>query len=338
MEEKIITKENLVRLSADLVNEGYNVIVPNERGYSLHQLDSELNLSEKTTLPKNSFKSYVFPKTEPVFYYKKGQRDYQFVDVNLQNVKNIFLAAKPCDAASIDILSKVFNWDYKDEFFDIRADNSVVISMACSTSDEYCFCTSVGLSPTSTKGADILMLPLSSDKYAFRIITDKGKSLIEKYSGYFSEGNPAESDKVLEGIKVPEKKFDKDKVKEWLDNNFENEFWNGIATTCLACGQCAFSCPVCHCFDIVDEDDNYLTGRRMKNWDSCQFPVFTQHASGHNPRDTQAKRYRQRINHKFKYYVDKFGEVLCTGCGRCSRGCPVSIDIKEIVTEINNLN
>ncbi|MBK9332028.1 MAG: 4Fe-4S dicluster domain-containing protein [Ignavibacteria bacterium] len=39
---------------------------------------------------------------------------------------------------------------------------------------------------------------------------------------------------------------------------------------------------------------------------------------------------------KFRYYVNKFGEILCTGCGRCSRGCPVSIDIKEIVSNCKN--
>jgi ferredoxin len=35
--------------------------------------------------------------------------------------------------------------------------------------------------------------------------------------------------------------------------------------------------------------------------------------------------------------MDKFDEVLCTGCGRCSRGCPVSLDILQIVEEINSL-
>ena len=29
-------------------------------------------------------------------------------------------------------------------------------------------------------------------------------------------------------------------------------------------------------------------------------------------RDNQGKRYRQRIAHKFKYYTDKFDEILCT--------------------------
>jgi Fe-S oxidoreductase len=39
--------------------------------------------------------------------------------------------------------------------------------------------------------------------------------------------------------------------------------------------------------------------------------------------------------HKFKYYHDKFGQTLCTGCGRCVRACPVGIDIKEILEAIS---
>jgi ferredoxin len=75
---------------------------------------------------------------------------------------------------------------------------------------------------------------------------------------------------------------------------------------------------------------------RRKTWDACGFGKFTNHASGHNPRDVQAKRYRNRIMHKFKYYDDKFGKTLCTGCGRCIRACPVGIDIAAVIEEINS--
>jgi ferredoxin len=40
--------------------------------------------------------------------------------------------------------------------------------------------------------------------------------------------------------------------------------------------------------------------------------------------------------HKFKYYDDKFGQTLCSGCGRCIRVCPVGIDIQAIVEAIMN--
>ena len=59
------------------------------------------------------------------------------------------------------------------------------------------------------------------------------------------------------------------------------------------------------------------------------------HASGHNPRADQIARYRQRVMHKFAIYPTKFGEVLCTGCGRCVRACPVGQNIGEILVAID---
>ena len=46
-------------------------------------------------------------------------------------------------------------------------------------------------------------------------------------------------------------------------------------------------------------------------------------------------RYRQRINHKFAIYPLKFGEVLCTGCGRCTRVCHAGQDLVEILQAID---
>jgi ferredoxin len=63
---------------------------------------------------------------------------------------------------------------------------------------------------------------------------------------------------------------------------------------------------------------------------------FTLHTSGHNPRDIQWERYRQRIMHKFRYYPDKFGRILCTGCGRCQRSCPVDMAMVSIIERIRD--
>ena len=73
----------------------------------------------------------------------------------------------------------------------------------------------------------------------------------------------------------------------------------------------------------------------MRCWDSCQFPLFTLHASGHNPRPTYKERMRQRIMHKFNYCPENFEETFCVGCGRCIANCPVNLDIREVIKEIN---
>ncbi len=95
------------------------------------------------------------------------------------------------------------------------------------------------------------------------------------------------------------------------------------------------NCPTCHCFDIVDEG-NIKGGYRARNWDSCQYANFTSHASGHNPRASQADRQRQRVYHKFYIYPEKFGEVLCTGCGNCTRNCPAGLGILNVTSEISH--
>ena len=55
------------------------------------------------------------------------------------------------------------------------------------------------------------------------------------------------------------------------------------------------------------------------------------HASGHNPRPRQWNRFRQRVYHKFLYYPEKFGRLLCTGCGRCIDACPAGMDLIEVL-------
>ena len=64
---------------------------------------------------------------------------------------------------------------------------------------------------------------------------------------------------------------------------------------------------------------------------------FTLHASGHNPRSAHFKRWRQRCYHKFSYFPDNLGAVLCVGCGRCTLYCPEGIDLVEVLEEVAEL-
>ena len=330
---KTISEKNLRSLIDLLVKEGARVVGPKQAGamtlYAPLGNGDELALAE---LPRRSAKETFFPLCENILTFAKDKEGVKVTDIDPASFpETVLIGARPCDAAAPGILDAVFSWDYHDEFYLARRRKSTIIGLACTNADDACFCSTVGLSPDDPAGSDLFLAPLEGGGYACRAITEKGESLLARYPQLFAE---ADTVKLIPPAQPQGEKLDVAKIKSWLDNNFENPLWDGIAAICAGCGSCAFLCPACHCFDIVDEGTE-TKGVRRKHWDACGFGKFTDHASGHNPRDVQAKRYRNRIMHKFKYYDDKFGRTLCTGCGRCIRACPVGIDIKAVLDEIN---
>ncbi len=275
--------------------------------------------------PGNSIKALFFPRHEKIYSYRfKGQR-LELSDCDPPKDEQLIVGARPCDAASVAVLDQVFNWDFKDKFYNDRRAATTIVTLACDSFDNQCFCTSVGLGPAAERGSDALLLPIDADTFEVRCLTEKGKALFE--------GKTQASDQTASVASGPETKFDPESVRARLAASFEDPAWGEIVMRCLGCGACAYTCPTCHCFDIVDEG-NALGGARMKNWDSCQYSMFTMHASGHNPRATQGQRQRQRIQHKFRIYPEKFGEILCTGCGNCTRNCPVGLGVLNTLSQL----
>ena len=330
---QIITEANLRNLIDLLVKEAKLVVGPKQAGsvvlYEPLATGSELNLD---ALPRRSSKELFFPVCEDILTYRKEGGVTKVSDVDRSRFpETVLIGAPPCDASSPSILDAVFSWDYHDEFYLERRRKSTIIGIACTKGDDACFCSAVGLAPDAQQGSDLFLTPLKGGGFAYTAVTGKGESLVAAHAGLFGNAPAAEP---VEFPGQDTEKLDLAKIKNWLDRHFEDPLWESISDICIGCGACAFICPACHCFDINDEGsaDN---GARRKHWDACGFSKFTNHASGHNPRDVQNKRYRNRIMHKFKYYDDKFGKTLCTGCGRCIRACPVGIDIAEIISTIH---
>jgi ferredoxin len=254
---------------------------------------------------------------------------------DLKDIPEVVLwGIRPCDATGIGELSSIFNWDYKDEIYNTRLSRVTVFGFSCNKADEYCFCTSVGGNPGNTAGSDILFTRLGDDgDFLAEILTEKGTAVVSLASDLFEKSETPAKEKFLAEVPV---RFNHEEIRGKLDKFFESKEWVSQSLRCLGCGACAYVCPTCACFDIQDEVHGKI-GSRVRCWDSCGFSHFTIHTSGHNPRPVQSTRWRQRIMHKFSYMPERLSVYGCTGCGRCSRSCPVDMNILEHLISIQEV-
>lgn len=239
----------------------------------------------------------------------------------------ILFGSRACDAKAITVLDALFSLPpgeaYNDPQYRGKRYGLAVVTIACTSSDAACFCSSFENGPAEKAGSDVFLYPVPGG-YLAEVITEKGGQLID--SGSFEESS-LEPPKLAETARIDPSGLD----RKLMDIFPDLDFWEKVSEKCLSCGYCTYCCPTCYCFDVFDEMRSDREGERLRAWDSCMFHLYTQEASGHNPRPKIAHRYRNRINHKFSYYPANQGEILCTGCGRCIRGCPAGLDIRDVL-------
>ncbi len=335
---RVISDADLRGLAADLLAAGSTVWGPARvpgsprPGVEYRPLREAAELDLGAGLPFLPLKQVFLPPTEPLFWWERKGTEVRLVPPAPPNRRVVVIGARPCDAAGADAMDRVMGWDYRDELWFARRDAATVVTVACERpADEACFCSDVGLGPSHPRGSDLLLIPHPGG-YAVEEVTAKGRELVAAFPHRFRE-----DEQVTPGetAAAGPPRIDLAGVQRWLADHFEDETWNEVALRCHGCGACASVCPACHCFDIVDEPDSLLAGTRRRNWDSCQTSRFTVHASGHNPREGQHARVRQRVVHKFQVFPRRFGRLLCTGCGRCTRACPAGQDLFEILTLVS---
>jgi sulfhydrogenase subunit beta (sulfur reductase) len=318
--------------------------VKEENGVMIKPLDDDTLPLMDYTDSVLSAKSVLFPQSEIILnttldeqkedhhIMKRAQNDY---------APRALIGIRPYDAKAIQLVKMNFDTtDYRDPYWCDAYEATTFVGLAVNRPGICDFSTSTGSGPFSEAGLDVLLADMD-DKYVAKILTDKGQSWADA-CGFLAEVDSKESQALFDVLRKEAEKnigsavqTDKLKEKTLLDLH-EADFWDDVAFSCINCGTCTFVCPTCWCFDIQDETKRQASAR-FRNWDTCMSSLFTMHASGHNPRDTKIQRVRQRFMHKLKYFLDKYDEgIMCVGCGRCVKSCPVNIDIREVCNTMNS--
>ena len=311
-----------------------------------------------------SVKPLFFPRSAKILKYtatSTGTGISETGDDPL-SVPRVILGLKHCDARGLQVLEKVYQWDYKDDNFRRRRENTVIISTRCDKADTHCFCTSLDYDVEKVDAFDVLVVNGKDGKVYITARTEKGEGFLKENlsrqlalgggqeaggrkqeaggRGQEAGGSEQEAEKEMkrqyEAFQQSFRlKMNYEEVQQKLQSRFESPAWEDASRACVSCNTCAFICPTCHCFKISDEKIKD-TGVRYKSYDSCNNVYFTLMAGGHNPRHVKYRRWRQRGNHKFIYYKERFGVNLCVGCGKCAIFCPVNISIFEVVNQVAN--
>jgi sulfhydrogenase subunit beta (sulfur reductase) len=327
-----LPRESLAELVRKLIGANLEVYGPKRTGdrtdFGLVRSAAEMDDAYLQT--DQSPKFLLFPKAEALFRFRAEGEVMSIRDRNLDpegTQGKVLLGVHPCDAAAIGRLKALFLADAPDPLFARRLDRLTVIGLGCSRADGDCFCTSVGGGPGDPKGSDILLTRLADGDFLAEILSEKGEKIVHLAPGLFRTASAEEKESCLAKFGSP--LFAPEELSARLKALFGREdFWVEQSLRCIGCGACAFVCPVCACFDVQDEGSREA-GVRLRCWDSCGFSHFTLHSSGHNPRELQSQRWRQRMMHKFSYMHEIHGLPGCVGCGRCSRACPADIRLLE---------
>lgn len=306
---------------------------------------------KKDTLPDMEYhdsvmsaKSILFPQTEKLLYttLDESKDDHHIMKrAEPDMTHRAVVGIRPYDARAIELVKLNFDTDdYRDPYWCDAYDATTFVGLGINKPGPFDFSTSAGTGPFCEEGLDVLLADLD-DTFLAKVLTQKGEAFIT-CCGFDKEADEKESSALFDVLRKEAEKniiasIETDKLKEkTILDLHEAPFWDDIAFSCINCGTCTYVCPTCWCFDIQDEVKQ-KDSARFRNWDTCMSSLFTRHATGHNPRESKVQRVRQRFMHKLKYFLDKYDQgIMCVGCGRCVKSCPVNIDIREVCNIMNS--
>lgn len=276
-------------------------------------------------------KEFFFEPWAPLFGWKWGEGPV-LEPIPAPQRRRMIFGLRPCDARALKTIEPVFGGEYRDDFFLGNLSRTLLLGLACRFQCEGSFCGEMGVDSQDAQECDLFFRETPAG-FVVQSKTPGGEALFAKE--FFEEASPGEWDAARWGLRGKREKplFDLEKAKAGVAERFADQaMWERLSAKCINCATCTYLCPTCYCFDLQDQQVP-AEGFRFRCQDSCAFSIFTRMAV-HNPREEKWRRYRQRVSHKFNYFLQNFQAAACVGCGRCVAHCPVNLDLREVLGEV----
>jgi len=338
---KILDKPDFDQLLEEWIAEDPREVVgPVHDGtkFTFDRLGSPEALRLDYDLTMLSPKKYFFPQREKLVTYGSDNGDYEMMR-DWSDESRIIVGVHPYDLVAIEQLDAIFIDAQGDEPYRKKRENSVLVGVTMQSVSEHSFAESMGTARTET-GYDLLLTELE-DAYAIEIGTEKGSAMLEPAptrEATFEEVAAVEA-KKNEVTAEFEKEIDfaPEQLPSLLKAGYDAlDVWEDYADGCLSCGTCNVVCPTCYCFNVDVTD--YITddvGGTQRRWDGCLLEDFAAVAGGENFRKERVERHRHRLMRKGNYLYERFGDIACVGCGRCTQQCVADVaDPSEIYNEL----
>jgi len=274
--------------------------------------------------------------------------------------QKILFGVHSCDIHGLLILDKLFSQAYPDPYYLEPRKKTLILGLSC-WPDEHCFCKSTN-THSIEEGYDLYFTDLNT-YFLVWIGSSRGDDLIRLVPEIFDETlTEKDIQTYIQWQSERDKAFTMEinfnRMPDLMELNYRAPFWEEVGAACLACGSCTMVCPTCNCYDVLDKQylgvkptqlttvfgeppkavDHFVncvgltpfSGQRLRHWDSCTLPEYSEVAGGENFREKKSERLRLWYTHKLQAFVSKYGKPSCVGCGRCLVTCPVQINVKSV--------